>query len=376
MLESGSSSFLLNMARMKMKMAAVSKITLLLLCSSIITSTDSKDDCNSYATTGGNFTVLLNHKLTNQEKLRWKQDTTVIFNQGPSKSGISVTTGSKNDIHPNGSLRLTNLKKNQEGTYYPEVYTAEGKAVQNLKKTILCVYDPVPTPHLTAKCQKSKVEYTCTVGSKQDGLIFEWLQNDKPLEKKTTKTLLLDLKQAQKGSVKCKVSNKASNTTSNATEQPCKTGGFVLPDKIWGYSVWIFVGSGGGIVLVLIITTIVCCLWAKRRKSLQLKDEEELRLGWTNTQQPHQHDRHQHNHPPDHPHHHHHHQQQQPAGHTGPRQHRTKQQRPRAPEPTNGQPQPTPRRAAQTPRPVVNDDDEQPPPLPQPRKKAPKTPRM
>lgn len=78
-------------------------------------------------------------------------------------------------------------------------------------------------------------------------------------------------------------------------------------------------------------------------------DEDELRLGWTNPnqQQHHHHHHHQHNHPPDQ----HHHHQQQPAGHTGPRQHRSKQhreqQRPRAPDRLNGQPQPGPRRPAQ-----------------------------
>ena len=78
-------------------------------------------------------------------------------------------------------------------------------------------------------------------------------------------------------------------------------------------------------------------------------DEEELRLGWTNPNQQHHH--HQHGPAPS-QHHHHHHHQQQPAGHTGPRQHRTKQprgqQRPsRDPAHPNGQPQPSPRRAAQ-----------------------------
>ncbi|XP_039648624.1 immunoglobulin superfamily member 8-like isoform X2 [Perca fluviatilis] len=97
-------------------------------------------------------------------------------------------------------------------------------------------------------------------------------------------------------------------------------------------------------------------------------DEEELRLAWTNDQQ-----HHQHNHPSD-PRHHR--CQQQPAGHTGPRQHRSKQQReqqqqhPRALDPPGAYPEPSPRRLPQAPRPVDKTDDEQPPPLPQPNKKA------
>lgn len=50
-------------------------------------------------------------------------------------------------------------------------------------------------------------------------------------------------------------------------------------------------------------------------------DEEELRLEWTKSNQ--QQHCHRHNTPPDHDHHR---QQQQPAGHTGPRKHRSKQQ--------------------------------------------------
>lgn len=90
---------------------------------------------------------------------------------------------------------------------------------------------------------------------------------------------------------------------------------------------------------------------------LILTDEREFRLDYAN--QHHQHHQQQQqqlqhqnqNHPDQHHHPPHHHHQQQPAGNTGPRQTRSKQQRPqqrpRAPEPPNGHPQPSPRRAAQ-----------------------------
>lgn len=83
--------------------------------------------------------------------------------------------------------------------------------------------------------------------------------------------------------------------------------------------------------------------------SFLTKDEEELRLDWTNTEQhhhPHNH-KHQHHNPPTD---HHHQQQRQAAGHTGPRPNRSRQQRePRArlPEPPGSQPQPSPRKPAQ-----------------------------
>lgn len=91
-------------------------------------------------------------------------------------------------------------------------------------------------------------------------------------------------------------------------------------------------------------------------------DEMELRLEWAGSEPQHAN---QHRcRPPgqgqqQHPNHHHpprhHHHQQQPAGHTGPRQHRSKgQPRPKAPEVPGGHPQPSPRRAPQVRQPVTS----------------------
>ncbi|KAI4831513.1 hypothetical protein KUCAC02_001052 [Chaenocephalus aceratus] len=64
------------------------------------------------------------------------------------------------------------------------------------------------------------------------------------------------------------------------------------------------------------------------------------------------------------------------GGTHGAPKHRSKrdpQQKPRVPE---GHPEPSPRRAAQVPRPAQAVDEEQPPPLPQPRKKDPRAQRV
>ncbi|TKS66487.1 hypothetical protein D9C73_000543 [Collichthys lucidus] len=166
---------------------------------------------------------------------------------------------------------------------------------------------------------------------------FAWFKNEKPSEKKEKGSVLtFKAEDVETVSFRCEVSNKASSSKSEPVTQSCFS-----------------------------------------------SDEEELRLGWTNPnqQQQQQHHHHQHNHPPNQHHHHHHHhqQQQQPAGHTGPRQPRKKQQhntRPRAPDP-NSQPEPSPRRQGLSlPKPPESVDGEQPPPLPQPRKKGPKTQRV
>ncbi|XP_042369207.1 T-cell surface antigen CD2-like isoform X2 [Plectropomus leopardus] len=359
------------MMRVVMKMAALSTISLLLLCCFI----SSADMCDHYAAVGKNFTVPLPHKLQNAERLIWKHNNVKILDRKPNNDFI---TGKREMVDEKGSLKLTNLKKADSGEYTPEVYNAAGKS-QGLKLARLCVLDLVPKPTVKMTCPSTSVTFTCKVTSPTKELNFEWLQNNKVIDKTKGNTLSREAKSVEKDTFSCNVSNRVSFMISAPVTQICYKPQPILPEKLLGINTWIFVGVGGGIALVLIIVVIVCCICTKRKKRLQMKEEAELRLKWNNEQQ---HQLNQHNPPPDHQHrhHHHHHHQQQPAGHTGPRQHRSKQhrdqQRPRAPDQPGSFPQPSPRRPAQAPRPVDMTDDEQPPPLPQPRKKAPKTPRV
>ncbi|XP_073351522.1 uncharacterized protein [Pagrus major] len=365
------------MTRMVVKMAAVSTIAVLLLCCSSVASTDSQKKCDYYVETNKDFTVPLDSTLPELGQLQWKHNNAIIFHRRQSK----LTKGVEEDVDQKGSLKLTKVTKNKAGSYAYEVFDGNGQRVGQKSKT-LCVMDPVPKPELKTDCQRLttsvKLTLTCEVAQKPEVLNFEWLQNGKVLENKKDQTLQLEItKDLETASFSCKVFNQVSSLTSASKKHNCIKPGFVFPKDIFGINTWYYVGGGGGVVLLLIILVIVCCIRMRRKKSMQVKDEEELRLGWTNPNQ--QHHQQQHSHPPN-QHHHHHHHQQQPAGHTGPRQHRSKQQRsqqrPRDPAHPNGQPQPSPRRAAQVPRPVNTTDDELPPPLPQPRKKAPKTARV
>ncbi|KAG7503205.1 T-cell surface antigen CD2 [Solea senegalensis] len=379
------------MRRMAMKMAATSEITLLLLCCFIISTTDAQDKCDHYVTVGESFTVTLkNHRLSDSEKLKWLKDNTLIVDRKAARNGAEprFSKGSKDDIDQNGSLKLKKINKDQAGKYTPEVMSADGISIKDLESVHLCVMDRVPEPKVQTQCQsQAKAKFTCSVKPASD-IKYEWLLNNQTMKGQKSPTLIYNTKNLGTDSFRCKVSNQVSSLTSDSVPDPCYKPSFVFPKQFLGYSIWIFVGGGGGVVLVLIVVVIVCCVWAKRKKSLQIKDEEELRLRWGSPtqeeqqqqQQQQQQRHHHHSHPPNHPHHHHHHHQQQPAGHTGPRQHRSKQhldpQYPRAQNPASGHPQPSPRRPAQAPRPPVNENDEQPPPLPQPRKKGPRTQRV
>lgn len=349
--------------------AAVVVVILLLLC--CFSSSDSEDVCDQYAAVGGDAIIPLKHKRTGSDNLKWMKDSEVILYW---RNGKYVTKKS-GDIDKDGSLKLTNVTKADAASYRPEVYRSDGTSPGVLPSTRLCVLEPVQKPQVKVTCKgtknEPKAEFTCTPAQKNTTVKFEWLQKDTVVGK--TPTLKVDASKPGTEAVTCKVSNQVSFAISDSVTHNCYKSG-IIPEKLFGIDIWIIVGGGAGIVLLLIILVIICCLRARRTKRMRLKDEEELRLEFSRPEQhpqySHPADRHQQH---QHRHHHHHQHHQQPAGHTGPRQHRSKQHRnqplPRTPDQANGAPQPSPRRAAQPPKPA---NDEQPPPLPQPRKKAPR----
>ncbi|XP_028427676.1 T-cell surface antigen CD2 [Perca flavescens] len=356
---------------MSMKMAAVSTISLLLLCCVAISLADSQDGCDYNAIKGKDFTVPLSSKLEPYHQLKWRHNNTVIVVR---RTANVFVVGNNTDVSKNGSLLLKNLKDSDNGIYTAELFTSDGTKTGEPKSIKLCIFDHVLKPKVMKDCSLPFVTFTCQVTAKD--LKFAWLQNKNVLEKEITQTLKRKAEEVENDFFQCKVSNPVSSETSDSvTQESCYTRNSIIPEKLFGINTWVFVGAGIGIIVVLIFAVIVYCACRKRKKRMRLKDEEELRLAWTNEQQ--QHHQHQHNHPTD-PRHHR--CQQQPAGHTGPRQHRSKQHReqqqqqqqhPRALEPPGAYPEPSPRRLPQTPRQVEKtDDDEQPPPLPQPRKKA------
>ncbi|KAM4538125.1 uncharacterized protein V3H82_023895 isoform 3-T3 [Fundulus diaphanus] len=335
-----------------------------------------KTDCDQFAATGRSFTVSLGYTLKKTDTLRWKFNDTIIFYTKPS----GVIKGKKDDINADGSLKLTNVRKNQSGLYSAEVFDQSGR--EQTRRTIkLCVLDPVKKPKVEATCEDKNVIITCIPGQQPKDVEYRWLKNGVEMKKETKLSFEVKAAETKADKFACKFSNKASSEVSDAVAHNCtKTAIPGLPDELWGIPIWYILGGGGGIVLLLIIIVIVCCVQTRRTRKLRLKDEEELRLEWTNTEQHHHHHHHLPplpNHPP--PHHPHNQQQQQQQqqapGNTGPRQSRSKQNRqprPKAPEP-NSQPQPSPRRALQAQKHANDADEEQPPPLPQPRKKGPKT---
>lgn len=73
--------------------------------------------------------------VANSMMLAWKKDETVIFRR---RSG-RVSKGAVGDVTQDGSLILKKVSKDKAGTYTPEVFGADGKAVGGKKSTKLCV---------------------------------------------------------------------------------------------------------------------------------------------------------------------------------------------------------------------------------------------
>ncbi|KAM4538127.1 uncharacterized protein V3H82_023895 isoform 5-T5 [Fundulus diaphanus] len=335
-----------------------------------------KTDCDQFAATGRSFSVSVGYTLSDADTFKWMFNDKTIFH----KNQTVVITGEINDVNADGSLKLTNVRKDQSGVYSAEVVD-EGGIAEPIKSIHLCILDPVKKPKVNTTCEGENVTITCIPGQKLSDLGYKWFQNGVEMEKEKRLSFQVKAEDTKADNFACKVFNNASSEVSEAVAHNCaKTAIPGLPDELWGIPIWYILGGGGGIVLLLIIIVIVCCVQTRRTRKLRLKDEEELRLEWTNTEQHHHHHHHLPplpNHPP--PHHPHNQQQQQQQqqapGNTGPRQSRSKQNRqprPKAPEP-NSQPQPSPRRALQAQKHANDADEEQPPPLPQPRKKGPKT---
>ncbi|XP_037332879.2 T-cell surface antigen CD2-like isoform X2 [Pungitius pungitius] len=347
--------FLFRVLRMLVKMAAVFPLAVLLLCCSSVSCAGAPQQCKSYAVTGGTATVAMTIAVQQSDKLAWMHNNSVILRR--SKGSFSL--GGPDLVTANGSLRLTNVGHDKAGAYKAEVHGADGR-IKGTLETSLCVLDPVPKPTVTRECisKVNQVKFTCVDPRQDKGHEVAWLQKDKVLQRETGRTLTRTVDQVKADPVACRLSNRVSSNESAALHHACVDYASFWHRELLGINTWIFVAAGGGVVVLLIIVVIVCCVCNKRRNRMQLEEEGELRLAWTNEKQQH----HQHHTCPDH-----HRQDQQPAGHTGPRQQRSRQQRPGAPE----QPRPSPRRPAQAPRPPGQDDEEQPPPLPQPRKNGP-----
>lgn len=355
--------------------AAVGSLSVLLLCSVAFTSADGSQDCSLFAAIGQTYEIPLDYDLQGK-RLTWKHNSKTVYDSKLLSSNTREVRNSK--------LILTKVTKGDEGKYMADIVNQDTGASVHKTTHTLCVQGNVSKPTVTFKCDAKfqNVKFTCSV-KQSEGLTYKWFNGDEPISNKNAELLIQTASVGTK-SFMCKVSNSVSSSTSNPVSQDClktmKQPSADEENSLFGLEKWVMVSilaTGGGLVLVLIVATIICCTKNRKKRHLHLKEEQELRLQWSTSNQQHQRHHSQFHTLPaqDSP-------QVAPtrgrpaaaAGHTGPRPHKAGQNRPRPPDPITGQPLPGPRLKAQTPKQTefVN-DKETPPPLPQPRKKVPRT---
>ncbi|XP_023185688.1 uncharacterized protein LOC111607678 isoform X1 [Xiphophorus maculatus] len=207
------------MRRMKTMASLLSVCVFLLCCSAAAVASPG---CDQFAAVGGNFNVPLGYKLGSTENLRWKFKGNLIFYKRPDK----LISGKNEDINDNGSLKLTNLKKDQAGLYTSEVFNSNGKELAS-KSTNLCVLDPVKKPTLNVACLASQVVFTCSHdpqpdGTKQyDAIHYKWLQDGKMISNATEISMTRKVAETKNLLISCEVGNKVSSETSDSLTHTC-----------------------------------------------------------------------------------------------------------------------------------------------------------
>ncbi|CAL8290836.1 unnamed protein product [Lota lota] len=200
------------------------------------------------------------YKADPEDILTWKRNTIVVTK-----------------VSQSGALELPaeDLKvAGQVYVYTLEVFNKDGQLKFNMKST-LHLLEKLGTPSLSFNCQDEVVVFNCNVSQSKD-LVYAWTVNNVTQSKKTP-TLEVQWEDIGK-SVRCTVSNKAGKKDSQEVIAVC---GGSMKKFLQDYF-WFIVGGAGGLALLLLFITVTCCVQAKRRRKKCLQTESELRLEWTN----------------------------------------------------------------------------------------------
>ncbi|XP_043965190.1 muscle M-line assembly protein unc-89-like isoform X2 [Gambusia affinis] len=212
--------------------------------------------CDKYAATGRSFNVPLGYKLKSTDTLKWRFNETVIYYKRPSR----VVSGEATDITEDGSLKLTNLKKDQEGVYTAEIFDSNGKLLKTVK-THLCIKDPVKKPAVEAECkeEENKVIFKCVTDKTPKSEIkkYQWLRNNVQMDK-TVQTFMLTAAETKDIKFACNISNDVSFEISEPVTHNCAEIGF--PENRCGIRLWDFNGYNVVVLLLLAIAATVCCI--------------------------------------------------------------------------------------------------------------------
>ncbi|XP_014891942.1 uncharacterized protein LOC106949902 isoform X1 [Poecilia latipinna] len=201
------------------KMASLLNICVFLLCCSAAVASQG---CDQFVAVGGNFNVPLGYQLKPADSLKWRFNGIIIFHKRP----VTLILGKNDDINDDGSLKLTNLKKNQAGLYTAEVHGKNGMQ-QDTKSTNLCTLDPVKKPTVNITCLASEVVFTCSHDPQPDGtkqydtIYYKWFYDDKMISNGTETSMTRKAAETENLLVSCEVGNKVSSARSDSLTHTC-----------------------------------------------------------------------------------------------------------------------------------------------------------
>uniref|UniRef100_A0A087X6W2 Ig-like domain-containing protein n=1 Tax=Poecilia formosa TaxID=48698 RepID=A0A087X6W2_POEFO len=222
------------------------------------------DVCHLFVAVGGSFNVPLGYTPKSTDSWVWKFNTKTIINM---KAGKEVMKDG-GETHTNGSLKLTNLKKEQEGVYTSEVFDEKGRK-RATKETKLCIVDPVKKPKLNETCQDEKVKFECDLSQQPVDIVLEWLRSGKEMVAKTER-VVKTAADTKGDKFVCKVSNKVSSEESDPVIHSC-TSNSKKCLLVIHFSNFCYFISSCFLVLLLTVTVTVCCVRVKRKRKKQLK---------------------------------------------------------------------------------------------------------
>ncbi|KAK5614948.1 hypothetical protein CRENBAI_008524 [Crenichthys baileyi] len=194
------------------KMASVSAVSVFLVCCFAVVS----QGCDQFVAVGQSFSVPLGYTLKPTDSLKWKFNNNIIF----YKRSETILSATRFDINANGSLKLTNLKKDQAGVYTTEVFDHSGRS-RTTKSTNLCVLDPVKKPTINVTCRDPDVIFTCSHDQQPDGARYKWFQNEMLIINETKISLKRNKTETKNFNFSCKVENEISAEKSDPLTNIC-----------------------------------------------------------------------------------------------------------------------------------------------------------
>ncbi|KAI1903459.1 hypothetical protein AGOR_G00027410 [Albula goreensis] len=116
------------------------------------------------------------------KSLNWKLNSETLFYRRNEQIKQTYNKVSNITLMNDGSLQLTNLQPQHNGTYNAEVHDPEGKLCCKIT-VVMCVIEKVSKPRLTYSCNETEVTFSCEAETSETSrMVLEWSRNGEKLK--------------------------------------------------------------------------------------------------------------------------------------------------------------------------------------------------